>query len=370
MAIQVADGFSYSGSKPLDARLKYDTVANMKAVADASMYDGCLAYCVATDKTYQWKSTNTVDDTLGKWREFSSGGGGASSLSDLSDTNISSPTDGQLLKYDAESGKWINGSGGSATVAELGDIQDVNLSSIADGQIIKWDAATSKWVNANLPTVPTKTSDLTNDSGFITQNDIPSIPSKTSDLQNDSGFITQNDIPSIPDDLNDLSDVDVSSPSNGQVLKYNGTSGKWENGAGGSGGASALNDLSDVGLSNPSSGQVLRFDGTDWENSNDYRELTAAQYATLSQAEKMNGTTYYITDGEGGGSYSAQSATLAVGATTVSFTVPTTGNYLLDVYTSDGRNYTGVDTSVSGTVTLTFNAPESAVTVYLVTKEV
>lgn len=38
--------------------------------------------------------------------------------------------------------------------------------------------------------VPTKTSDLTNDSGFITANDIPSIPSKTSDLTNDSGFIT------------------------------------------------------------------------------------------------------------------------------------------------------------------------------------
>ena len=71
--ISVADNFSYQGSKPLDGRIKYDTVAAMKAVADASMYDGCLAYCVATDKTYQWKSTNSVDSTTGKWREFSSG---------------------------------------------------------------------------------------------------------------------------------------------------------------------------------------------------------------------------------------------------------------------------------------------------------
>lgn len=75
MALTVGDNFSYQGAKPLDARLKYDTLASMKAVADATMYDGCLAYCVATDKTYQWKSTNTVDEDTGKWREFSSGSG-------------------------------------------------------------------------------------------------------------------------------------------------------------------------------------------------------------------------------------------------------------------------------------------------------
>lgn len=38
--------------------------------------------------------------------------------------------------------------------------------------------------------LPTKTSDLRNDSGYITAQNIPSIPSKTSDLTNDSGFIT------------------------------------------------------------------------------------------------------------------------------------------------------------------------------------
>ena len=39
-------------------------------------------------------------------------------------------------------------------------------------------------------TVPTKTSDLTNDSGFITEDDLPTVPTKTSDLTNDSGFVT------------------------------------------------------------------------------------------------------------------------------------------------------------------------------------
>lgn len=40
--------------------------------------------------------------------------------------------------------------------------------------------------------IPTKTSDLTNDSGFITS---ASLPTKTSDLTNDSGFITASAVP-------------------------------------------------------------------------------------------------------------------------------------------------------------------------------
>lgn len=84
MALTLGDNFSYQGAKPLDARLTYSTLADMKAVADATMYNGCLAYCVATDKTYQWKSTNTVDEDTGRWREFETGGGGGTSdYSDL-----------------------------------------------------------------------------------------------------------------------------------------------------------------------------------------------------------------------------------------------------------------------------------------------
>ena len=48
---------------------------------------------------------------------------------------------------------------------------------------------------SDIPTIPTATSQLTNDSGFITSSDIPTIPTKTSELTNDSGFITQAAIP-------------------------------------------------------------------------------------------------------------------------------------------------------------------------------
>ena len=63
---------------------------------------------------------------------------------------------------------------------------------------------------SNKPSIPTNTSDLNNDSGFVTLNDFD-IPSKTSDLTNDSGFITSSDVPTSTSDLiNDSNFVDSS----------------------------------------------------------------------------------------------------------------------------------------------------------------
>ena len=76
MAISVADNFSYKGTKPLDARTKYDSVADMKNATTSDLYDGCLAYVVATKKNYQYDSSNEVDPDTGKWRELETGGGG------------------------------------------------------------------------------------------------------------------------------------------------------------------------------------------------------------------------------------------------------------------------------------------------------
>lgn len=43
--------------------------------------------------------------------------------------------------------------------------------------------------------IPTKTSQIQNDSGYITENDIPEIPTKVSQLENDSNFAYLDDIP-------------------------------------------------------------------------------------------------------------------------------------------------------------------------------
>ena len=67
---------------------------------------------------------------------------------------------------------------------------------------------------------------------------------------------------------------------------------------------------------------------------------------------------------------SVSSQTLAANATSVSFTVPTTGNHLIDFYCEGGANYTAIDTSVAGTVTLTYEVALSARTVSMMIKEV
>lgn len=74
MAISVADNFNYQGGKPLDARMKYSTVNEMVGTEASVLYDGCFAYVAATKKYYSYDSTNEVDPTLGKWREYSPGG--------------------------------------------------------------------------------------------------------------------------------------------------------------------------------------------------------------------------------------------------------------------------------------------------------
>jgi len=113
--------------------------------------------------------------------------------------------------------------------------------------------------------------------------------------------------PTIPDGLADLTDdVNITSPSDGQVLKYDGTSSKWVNGTGGGGGASALDDLTDVDVTSPSEGDTLVYDSANskWVNgaggggSTKQTAVTQAQYDALVQAGTVDPTMeYFITDG-------------------------------------------------------------------------
>ena len=59
-----------------------------------------------------------------------------------------------------------SGSGGGGGASALSQLVDVELSSLASGQFLKYNG--THWVNVDL-TIPTKTSQLTNDSGFLTK---------------------------------------------------------------------------------------------------------------------------------------------------------------------------------------------------------
>ena len=70
----------------------------------------------------------------------------------------------------------------------------------------------------------------------------------------------------LPDNLDELNDVAISGLTNGQILRYDSVTGKWENTDQGN---LDLNDLNDVSIVSPSNGQVLVYNSSTskWENS-------------------------------------------------------------------------------------------------------
>ena len=73
-----------------------------------------------------------------------------------------------------------------------------------NGNWLVWDADKGEYIDTGVKAsgstdieVPTKLSQLDNDSGFITADDIPSVdvPEKVSELENDVGFVKGNDLP-------------------------------------------------------------------------------------------------------------------------------------------------------------------------------
>lgn len=76
MSILTADNFKYQGRKPLDSRIVQSTIADMTAMAESIIYNGIIVYVESEKKFYTFDVNNTIDPTLKKWRELSTGGSG------------------------------------------------------------------------------------------------------------------------------------------------------------------------------------------------------------------------------------------------------------------------------------------------------
>lgn len=70
MAIKIGSNFTFQGEQPNFERDRFATKADMKAFPETSIDDGHLSYCMEDKNTYQFKSSNTIDATTGKWRIF------------------------------------------------------------------------------------------------------------------------------------------------------------------------------------------------------------------------------------------------------------------------------------------------------------
>ena len=96
-------------------------------------------------KSYPAGTDIAYVDSLSKWDVLSAIKIGT--LDDLNDVDITSPSDGQVLKYDAINQEWVNGTG--SVVADLDDLTDVSISSPTNGQVLKYNSTSQEWENAN-----------------------------------------------------------------------------------------------------------------------------------------------------------------------------------------------------------------------------
>ena len=125
---------------------------------------GCKAYVISEKKTYMMGSDE-------EWHEINEGSGsGASSMSQLTDVDLTDLEDGQVLKYDENTQTWKPGDDASAT--SLGNLDDVDLTNLQDGQVIIYDSTTEKWLASDIP------SDITE----VTQAQYDALPSETKNL--------------------------------------------------------------------------------------------------------------------------------------------------------------------------------------------
>ena len=132
MALLIGDNFSYNGKKPNFERDSFETLAALKAFAEANIDNGHIAYCAETNKHYIFNDSNSDDATTGKWRVLES---------EFSDKVDVSDLDNYLTKEEAQSA--YQPVGDYALKSEISNL-------------------------ATKDEIPTKVSELENDSNFLT----------------------------------------------------------------------------------------------------------------------------------------------------------------------------------------------------------
>lgn len=97
------------------------------------------------------------------------------------------------------------GSGGTSDYEQLTNKPSINGNELSGNK-------TTAQLGIN---VPTKVSDLTNDTGFITAS---AIPTDVSDFNNDAGYITSSDVPGVVNNLTSTSTTDALAAAQGKAL--------------------------------------------------------------------------------------------------------------------------------------------------------
>jgi hypothetical protein len=213
------------------------------------------------------------------------GGGGSSYLYNLLDVAASSPQDSFTLAYNFSTAKWT---GRQLLLKDLGDTILNVSSSHTRPEFIVYDYTADKWISQQIGFHQliefTNTPDLTaGDGGKVLRTKTPvanvdPVPPLVADME----WVSLG--------LNDMSDVLTATNADGDTLRWNSTTSKWNNLP------LVLSSLNDTTISSPANGQALTFNGTSWTNSTisfGISTLTDVDYTsapTNSQVLQFNGT--------------------------------------------------------------------------------
>lgn len=171
---QKTDG---NGTKYISLYFESGYGINSHKEAEIQIYDdGTVKAWHYSDGAY-WETVKIVSTFLSDY------------IYTISDTDITANSDVLMELTDAGETKSYSIKTGKITVIRSA----VPTLSIPYTYKVKQTNAAGQFTLVNhfvpdVPAVPTKTSQLENDSGFITASDIPTIPTKTSELTNDSNF--------------------------------------------------------------------------------------------------------------------------------------------------------------------------------------
>ena len=167
-------------------------------------------------------------------------------------------------------GGTVTSSGTISLAVSLSELTDMTATMVGTDEFIVLDASADHRKAAN----EIGLSIFNNDAGFITSADggnaatLDSIDSSQFLRSDTADTATGNLIFSGSIRVNGtLLDAGGGAGTSGQILSSTGTGVDWIDAP--SGGASAINDLTDVTITSPSSGQVLKYNGSAWVNGTD-----------------------------------------------------------------------------------------------------
>ena len=157
--MKITENFEYIGTSQNFERDSYATLAEMKAVVDKRMPDIFTATCKETGKFYIYNKSNEIDETLGKWRELSL---------DSDDYVTKTYLDTELAKKaDTDhTHTTVNGH----TIESDVPVDAKFTDTIYDDTDIKTEIAKK----ADITSIPSKVSELANDSNYQTAEQISS----------------------------------------------------------------------------------------------------------------------------------------------------------------------------------------------------